>query len=71
MQYDLIIEKGKDKPIISYLRKFDFVTVKKRKSVKREKIKTSIFSYFGMLPDLDFDVSNYRKKSYRKTKLDW
>lgn len=71
MQYDLMIKNGKEEKIIDYLKKFDFVTVKKKKAVKKKKLKMPTFSYFGLMPDWDFDVSEMRKNGYRKTKLGW
>lgn len=71
MHYELMIKNGQDEKIIDYLKKFDFVTVKQKKTVKTKKIKLPTFSYFGLLPDWDFDLRDYRKNSYRKTKVEW
>ena len=71
MQYELMIKNGKEEKIIDYLKKFDFVTVKKKEATKVKKIKMPDFSYFGLLPDWDFDIKEFRKNNYRKTKVEW
>ncbi len=66
MQYELLIEKGKEETIISYLKKFNFVTIRKKKSAPKKKvIKKVTFDYFGAMPDFDFD--DLRKNKFRKS----
>ena len=71
MHYELKIKNGQDEKVIGLLKKFDFVIIKKKKVQKTKKIKIPDFSYFGLLPDWDFDVNDYRWNGYRKTKLEW
>jgi hypothetical protein len=68
MQYELLIEKGKEESIINYLKKFDFVTIRKKKSVSKKKIiKKTTLEYFGAMPDFDFDFDDLRKNKFRKS----
>lgn len=71
MHYELVIEKGKDETIINYLKKFDFVTIRKKTPAKRKAAKKTTFDYFGTMPDWDFDFNDLRKNKFRKTKIKW
>jgi hypothetical protein len=71
MQYELVIAKGKDETIINYLKKFDFVTIRKKERVKKKTNTASSISYFDALPDWDFNPDQLRKNQFRKTKTTW
>jgi hypothetical protein len=71
MQYELIIDKGKEETIINYLKKFDFVTIRTKVPATKKKIKKATFDYFGAMPDFDFDFDDLRKSKFRKTKIEW
>lgn len=71
MQYELLIDKGKEETVINYLKKFDFVTIRKKTPATRKSVKKTTFDYFGAIPDFDFDFDNLRKNKFRKTKTTW
>jgi hypothetical protein len=71
MQYELMIAKGKDDAILSYLKKFDFVTVRKRATVSKRVSKKITFSYFDAMPEWDTDAGDLRKNKFRKTSVKW
>ena len=76
MEYELTIEKGKEETIISYLKKFDFVTLRKKSNAKKPAKKKAVkkqvdFLYFGVLPDWDIEAEDLRKNKLRKTKIQW
>jgi hypothetical protein len=71
MHYELLIDKGKDETIIKYLKKFDFVTIKKKVPASKKIVKTATLDYFGAMPDFDFDFDDLRKNKFRKNKTQW
>ena len=70
MQYELLIEKGKEEPVISFLKSLDFVTIRKKETIKKKPLKKQL-SYFGSLPEWDAEAVDLRKNKSRKNKATW
>ena len=71
MQYELLIEKGKEESIISFLRSLDFVTIRKKQTAPKKKSVKKEFAYFGALPGWDVEAVDLRKNKSRKSKAAW
>jgi hypothetical protein len=71
MQYELLIEKGKEEAVISFLKSLDFVTIKKKEKEQSKGKTKKHFSYFGCLPGWDVEAVDLRKSKSRKSKLAW
>ena len=76
MTYELIIDAGKEKTVINFLKQLDFVTVKAVKKDSKKKIEKKTepledLPYFGLCPDWDMDVRGMRKKSTEKRLKGW
>jgi hypothetical protein len=76
MIYELIIEDGKEKPVINFLKQLDFISVKAVKKDKTAKKKTETKplqdpSYFDSYPNWEMDIETIRKKSTKKRLNGW
>ncbi len=76
MIYELIIDEGKEKTVINFLKQLDFVTVKavKKKPVKKVEKKTGQagdMPYFDTCPDWEMDVKEMRRKDTLKRIEGW
>jgi hypothetical protein len=60
MIYELVIEEGKEKQVINFLKQLDFVTLKTvkkspKKALKYKAAEGHELSYFGTLPGWEMD----------------
>lgn len=76
MIYELVIQQGKEKQVINFLKQLDFVrlkTVKKtrEKTVKSKSTQQHEPSYFNTLPEWKMDVKTLRQKNTKKRLEGW
>jgi hypothetical protein len=76
MIYEMIIEEGKEKPVINFLKQLDFVTIKSVKKTSKQKVEKingiqNDLPYFGACPEWEMDVKEMRKNNTKKRIEGW